>query len=576
MDADSTKRRFQRSQFAVVLVLAPLNGTFVKKCLVVPFAPDMLKLGRQTTARTQAAPDNGYFDSRVLSRQHAEIWADYDTGKVWLHDAKSSNGTYINSKRLSSENTESEPYELKNGDLLDLGIDIMCNDETKQMYKKISAKVEKISMLPLHVGLQQRQLSAESNPNGNANGNLNGFANDGTSEGTNGGSSLQKRSHNAPRSLSSKFPSHPTLPSLSRSPSLETLKGAGIHKSSLSGGEAIFGSMNQAETMALNHAHTTAGGQLVRDTIKQNVNFEIAAKRLVVQIRAVKADTAKIQSVASMLEDIKRAALEADEKEKSELSRIESEKAELLKLRQEGYKMAKSSSLAALKAENTRLRAELSHMRHKSVPNNGMDSVRDVEDSSPSELMSLTNSDPTASNSLMPTPRRRGVSVSSNQRRSAGAIQSLFGSSADQTSSPMTQPSQGLSPPPEQDIIKKNLVPKNGTLLNGSASQLNTEHAIPPNETLSTAEISSSSSSPSSDAISRDSHFHNPKLHNDLPPEPKIVLHNIMVLIGTTLLVTLSGLWIMFFFNPPMAPEGHGPLLVFKPPIINTARQPPS
>lgn len=563
MDVDSTKRRFQRSQFAVVLVLAPLNATFVKKCLVVPFAPEVLKLGRQTTTRTQAAPDNGYFDSRVLSRQHAEIWADYDTGKVWLRDAKSSNGTYINKHRLSAENTESDPHELNSEDLLDLGIDIMCNDETKQMYKKISAKVEKISILPLHVGLQQRQLSVESSTNGGANGNVNGIATGSAHGDTNGTSSGQKRSRDAPRSLSTKFPSHPTLPSLSRSPSLETLKGASIQKSPLSGGEAIFGSMNQAESMALNHAHTTAGGQLVRDTIKQNVNFEVAAKRLVVQIRAVKADTAKIQSVASMLEDIKRAALEADEKEKAELNRIESEKNELLKLRQEGYKMAKSSSLAALKAENTRLRAELSHMRQKSVPNSSDDGARDVDGASSSNVMGGTNADSFASTPLLPTPRRRGVSMSTNQRRSVGPHHSLIGSSVDQAQSLSEHPSLGLSPPSEQDVVKKGHARQNSTHVNGSVPHSQLAHP-----SFTSQKHDSTAIIPSSDATK---HSHNSKLHEDLPPEPKFVLHNIMVLIGTTLLVTLSGLWIMFFFNPPMAPESHGPLLVFKPPVINNA-----
>lgn len=34
---------------------------------------------------------NAIFDSKVLSRSHAEIWA--DKGKVYIQDTKSSNGT---------------------------------------------------------------------------------------------------------------------------------------------------------------------------------------------------------------------------------------------------------------------------------------------------------------------------------------------------------------------------------------------------------------------------------------------------------------------------------------------------
>lgn len=145
----ASRKSVKRSQYAVVLVLAPTNGTFERKSLVVPFAPEVLKLGRQTSAKTAASPDNGYFDSRVLSRQHAEIWADRETGRIWLKDCRSSNGTYLNRQRLSGENTESEPFELRRNDQLDLGIDIASEENSSMIYRKISARVERIVMMPL-------------------------------------------------------------------------------------------------------------------------------------------------------------------------------------------------------------------------------------------------------------------------------------------------------------------------------------------------------------------------------------------------------------------------------------------
>jgi hypothetical protein len=39
-----------------------------------------VKIGRQTNARTVPAENNGYFDSKVLSRQHAKVWE--EGGKV--------------------------------------------------------------------------------------------------------------------------------------------------------------------------------------------------------------------------------------------------------------------------------------------------------------------------------------------------------------------------------------------------------------------------------------------------------------------------------------------------------------
>ncbi|EAW11541.1 putative cytoplasm to vacuole targeting Vps64 [Aspergillus clavatus NRRL 1] len=124
-----------------ILTLLPMNGTFEKKQINVPFYPEVLRIGRQTNVKTVPTPVNGYFDSKVLSRQHAEIWAD-KTGKIWIRDVKSSNGTFVNGQRLSPENRESEPHELRESDTLELGIDIVSEDQKTIVHHKVSAKVE--------------------------------------------------------------------------------------------------------------------------------------------------------------------------------------------------------------------------------------------------------------------------------------------------------------------------------------------------------------------------------------------------------------------------------------------------
>ncbi|KAK9241116.1 hypothetical protein V1525DRAFT_447649 [Lipomyces kononenkoae] len=132
------------TQDTVYLYLVPLNNTFTRKCISVPFYPNTMLLGRQMNSRTIPTPENGFFDSRVLSRQHAEIWADRNTGQVWIRDIKSSNGTFINGRRLSSEGEESEPHELKADDVIDLGINISSEDSKTVLHNKVSARVEKI------------------------------------------------------------------------------------------------------------------------------------------------------------------------------------------------------------------------------------------------------------------------------------------------------------------------------------------------------------------------------------------------------------------------------------------------
>ncbi|KAI1408236.1 hypothetical protein F5Y13DRAFT_112416 [Hypoxylon sp. FL1857] len=129
-----------------VLYLLSMNGTFERKTISVPFSPDTLRIGRQTNAKTVPTPINGFFDSKVLSRQHAEIWADRQ-GKIWIRDVKSSNGTFVNGTRLSQENRESEPHELQTGDHLELGIDIVSEDQKTVVHHKVSAKVEHAGFL---------------------------------------------------------------------------------------------------------------------------------------------------------------------------------------------------------------------------------------------------------------------------------------------------------------------------------------------------------------------------------------------------------------------------------------------
>ncbi|KAK3830025.1 MAG: hypothetical protein J3R72DRAFT_478930 [Linnemannia gamsii] len=120
-----------------VLVLEPVNDTFVLKSLELP---DQLKvkIGRQTGVTTSPHPSNGYFDSKVLSRVHAEVWS--DAGKVYIRDLKSSNGTFLNGKRLCHENTESEPFELNQNDGLEFGIDIM-DENGALLHEKVSCKI---------------------------------------------------------------------------------------------------------------------------------------------------------------------------------------------------------------------------------------------------------------------------------------------------------------------------------------------------------------------------------------------------------------------------------------------------
>ncbi|KAJ7625406.1 hypothetical protein B0H17DRAFT_907641, partial [Mycena rosella] len=121
------------------LYLYPLNDSFVPKHISLSPPGQRVKIGRQTNAKTSPGERNGYFDSKVLSRQHAEVWE--EGGKIFIKDVKSSNGTFINGERLSPEGLESEPFELKSDDIVEFGIDIVGEDNKTIIHHKVAARV---------------------------------------------------------------------------------------------------------------------------------------------------------------------------------------------------------------------------------------------------------------------------------------------------------------------------------------------------------------------------------------------------------------------------------------------------
>ncbi|KAL6713614.1 hypothetical protein ACLMJK_009079 [Lecanora helva] len=161
MDEPSTS-----SEPSAILALLPMTGTFTRKQISVPYYPDVLRIGRQTNQKTLPTAINGYFDSKVLSRQHAEVWAERN-GKIWIRDVKSSNGTFVNGTRLSPENRDSEPHELREQDTLELGIDIVSEDQKSIVHHKVSAKVELAGIYPNPPSLLEMDLNHNNPAGGN-------------------------------------------------------------------------------------------------------------------------------------------------------------------------------------------------------------------------------------------------------------------------------------------------------------------------------------------------------------------------------------------------------------------------
>ncbi|RCH77734.1 hypothetical protein CU098_005401, partial [Rhizopus stolonifer] len=96
-----------------------------------------IKLGRYSDRAI--TPDRISFESKVVSRFHAEIWVGQDK-KLYIKDTCSSSGTFVNHVRLSPANSESLPQALVDGDLVQLGVDYKGGLEP--MYRAVKIRLE--------------------------------------------------------------------------------------------------------------------------------------------------------------------------------------------------------------------------------------------------------------------------------------------------------------------------------------------------------------------------------------------------------------------------------------------------
>ncbi|KAK9382778.1 SMAD/FHA domain-containing protein, partial [Kockiozyma suomiensis] len=101
-----------------------------------------IRLGRYTDKKEIPNAEVPYapvvFKSKVVSRTHAELWV--DNGQWYVKDVKSSSGTFLNRIRLSPACTTSQAFPIKDGDILQLGMDFRGGSE--EVYKCVKMRVE--------------------------------------------------------------------------------------------------------------------------------------------------------------------------------------------------------------------------------------------------------------------------------------------------------------------------------------------------------------------------------------------------------------------------------------------------
>ncbi|KAK5104843.1 hypothetical protein LTR62_002782 [Meristemomyces frigidus] len=129
-----------------------LNFSAMTRTLKAPQA--LVRVGRYSERDHANTPDPNAlpigFKSKVVSRRHCEFWYtptdktksrdSTKEGQWWIKDVKSSSGTFLNHVRLSAAGQESRPYEVNDGDTIQLGIDFKGGEEP--IFRCVKIRIE--------------------------------------------------------------------------------------------------------------------------------------------------------------------------------------------------------------------------------------------------------------------------------------------------------------------------------------------------------------------------------------------------------------------------------------------------
>ncbi|KAL8968403.1 MAG: hypothetical protein Q9197_004904 [Variospora fuerteventurae] len=120
------------------LVFPPMART-------LPSEDSIIRVGRYSERDTAPNPPPNIpsaapvgFKSKVVSRKHCEFWC--ANGQWYIKDVKSSSGTFLNHIRLSQPSVESRPFPVKDGDVVQLGIDFRGGEE--MIFRCVKIRVE--------------------------------------------------------------------------------------------------------------------------------------------------------------------------------------------------------------------------------------------------------------------------------------------------------------------------------------------------------------------------------------------------------------------------------------------------
>ena len=120
------------------LNFTPITRTLPNESCVIRVGRYSERTGIPISNPTAPSDADVGFKSKVVSRRHCEF--SYIRGSWYIKDVRSSSGTFLNHIRLSQPNQESTLWKVKDGDIVQLGIDFRGGEE--MIFRCVKIRVE--------------------------------------------------------------------------------------------------------------------------------------------------------------------------------------------------------------------------------------------------------------------------------------------------------------------------------------------------------------------------------------------------------------------------------------------------
>ncbi|KAJ5680657.1 hypothetical protein N7536_011796 [Penicillium majusculum] len=145
----------------VTVTLVPLfDDTYPLRTLTITDNDKTVAIGRASkreTRKRSPATENAWFESRVMSRDHAYLNIPPDQNMVFITDCGSTHGTYLNDVKLVTD----VDTPLSSGDIIRFGVDV---DRGQEVFEAIEVRCKVQWLKPQHVAIPDDGIAIKLDP----------------------------------------------------------------------------------------------------------------------------------------------------------------------------------------------------------------------------------------------------------------------------------------------------------------------------------------------------------------------------------------------------------------------------